>query len=248
MASTIDSVREVYKNLRGSYGKVGLNAVFPNDFEAYMMGLELVNGSGEVEEYFVFPVNPNQLVEVSKRITSIRKTLGGVSIHSTEKFIPTDITMQGTFGRKLKFLIGDDIINFAGLSFGFKKNRFKFDFNTNAAARELTRQVKTGYGCIKVLESVCNRSETLDENGKPYELYLYNLALGNSYLVKVLDLTFSQSEQMNMIWSYNLVLKSIAPIDQVKRRSALNLIRATGAGFVQSTANAHLPKLLKMLG
>ena len=248
MSSTVESIRKVYQNLRGRYGQLGLQAVFPNEFEAYMIALELVNSDGEVVDYFTFPINPSQLAEVSKRITSIRKTLGGVSIHSTEKFIPTEISMQGTFGRKLKFLVGDDLINFAGLSFGFGGNgRFKFGFNKNASSRELTRQIKTGYGCFKVLEAICNRSDMLDDKGKPYELYLYNLALGNSYLVKVLDLTASQSESTNQLWNYNLVLKSIAPLQQVRKNAAIKLMRAAAGGFLQNTANAQMPSLLGML-
>ena len=237
MSSTVDSIRQIFRNMQGQYGKIALNALFPNEFEVYILALELVNGNGEVEEYFVFPINPSNLVETDRRITNIKKTLGGVSILGTTNYVPQDISLQGTFGKKFKFLVGSDIINFAGLSFSFKKNRFKTSFNSNLSQRELSSQIKTGYGCYKVLQAVCSKSEKLDDNGKPYTLYFYNLALGSSYMVKVVDLTSSMSETENMLWKYNLSLKAVAPIDQVRRRSMLNVLKATAAGTIQNKIN-----------
>lgn len=190
-------------DLLAKIGKYSLSTQFPEDFEVYVVALELVNSDGETLKYFIFPVMPNTLDESINFNTNIKKTLGGVSVLKTTTFIPTDITLAGSFGRRLQVLLGKEYVPIIS---GFKKV-----VDSKGQRVEFDTKVKTGYGCCKILQSICNDSKELD-GGKPRTLIFYNLALGNSYVVEPMNLRFNMSMETNMIWNYSLPLKSVAPI------------------------------------
>lgn len=201
---------ERYRDYVGNIGKAATNALFPNDFEIYMFGLELVDSLGATVEYFVFPVNPKDIRETNTALVNVKKTAGGVTTISTQTFVPTDITLTGNFGRQFKFLMQKDVVSFSALSFTDQPSKLSFN------PREFSPTVKTGYGCIKILERIYNKAHSLNSNDKkPYSLYFYNLALGNSYLVKPISLTMTQNQSENMIWDYTLQLKSLSKIEDV---------------------------------
>lgn len=214
------SVESAYVKLAGlsaSIGKKAISALYPNDFELYITSFDLVNSDGITEAYFIFPVQPFSITEKNKPIQNIKKTAGGITVLSTQTFSPTDTMMQGNFGRKFKFLLGKELINFSALLLqpSISKPLFSNEFDPS---------IKTGYGCIKVLESIIKKSSTLDSKGKPYALFFYNLALGQSYLVKVTDLDFYQNQENNMIWHYNMTIKSLIPTEEISNFSKQSLV------------------------
>lgn len=220
-----------FKALSQTIGKRALNALFPNDVEIYIYALELVNGDGETEDYFIFPVNPSNNTEQVSPIKSIKKTAGGITVLKTNTFSPSNITLQGNFGRKFKFIAGSELVSFSSINFKPTLNDVKPTFSKN---------IKTGYGCIKVLEGILKKSETLDKKGQPYALFMYNLALGNSYLCEVLDYNFYQNLEMNMIWNYNLTLKSLIRVEDIegvdKTQKSLTVALSANSA-IQNTVN-----------
>ena len=196
---TVEKRQEYLRNV----GKFALSSMFPDDFEVYVTALELINSDGETLRYFIFPIMPNTIDEAISFNSNIKKTFGGVSVLSTTNFIPTDITLSGSFGRKFQVLLGDVISNLT--------DSFKKVVTGTKKTLEFDSRIKTGYGSCKVLQSILEESKTLD-NGKSKTLILYNLALGNSYIVKPVSLRFTQSQETNMVWNYSLSLKSIAPL------------------------------------
>jgi hypothetical protein len=235
---SLDTARQEIQNLMLTVGKAGLNAQFPNEFELYVFAIELVNSNKNTENYFVFPVNPSSISDSSTFIANVQQTFGGVSVTNTDLFVPTDVTINGNFGRSLKFLMDQDLVNFRALNFNI----------TDINDRVFSERIKTGYGCYKTLEKIINKSVTLDPYGKPYSLYFYNLALNNSYLVQAMNLTPSMNQSSNMIWEYSLTLKSLLPVE----RSALqndkglpNLLVPTAV--VQGAAQGVLNSLKKII-
>ncbi len=218
-----------FKALNNSLGKRALNALFPDDFELYVFAFEIVNGDDQTEDYFIFPINPNSISEPNAPIQSIQKTAGGVTVLSSLTFTPTIITIQGNFGRKFKFLAGSELVNFASIGFKPTKGRLKSFFS---------KSFKTGYGCYRELERIINKSNTLDDNDKPYALYFYNLALGHNYLVKAIELTPSMNQDSNMIWNYNLTLKSLCRIEDIVNKDKRSLTASMSAkSLIQSSVN-----------
>lgn len=229
---SVESAFLKFAGLKASVGKKAISALYPNDFELYITSFELVNSDKETEAYFIFPVQPFSINEQNKPIQNIKKTAGGMTVLSSQTFSPTNTTIQGNFGRKFKFLLGTNLINFS--AFLLKPFVTKPQF-----AQEFDPSIKTGYGCIKVLESIINKSNSLDSKNKPYALYFYNLALGHNYLVKVTSFDFYQNQENNMIWHYNMSIKSLIPVEQISDKSQRSLAVSLASNqVIQSTINS----------
>ena len=202
--------------------------MYPNDFELYIVALELVNSKGQVENYFLFPVQPFSNVEQNKPIQSIKKTMGGYTVMSTETFSSSNIQLQGNFGRKFKFLVNQQVLQFS--AYTEPKPLIQNEFNSF---------LKTGYGCCKVLEAIIKKSNTLDDSGGAYQLFLYNLAFGNSYVVKAENFDFRQNLESNMIWNYTLSLKTLLPLSEVSNKPKGSLTTTlVGAQVIQNVAGS----------
>lgn len=209
-----------YQQLLATVGRAGLHALFPKDFEAYFISFELTDSRGRVIDFLTFPVAPEQVSESQPKITNIKKTAGGVTAISSETFVPTQIQIQGTFGRRLRFMIGQTQIDAAALAFSTQGGKFNkeglFQNGLSVAFPNFSVQVKTGYGVIKILEAMIMKSDSLDSDNNPHRLFFYNSILGNNYLVKVNNFTHSQTQDQNMIPRYNLQMTSIAPLEYVR--------------------------------
>lgn len=198
-----------YRDLKTKLGGALLNALFPNEFEFYLVSLELVDSSDKSVILFVFPITPADLQETFTPITNIKKSLGGITVLKNHTFTPREISIRGNFGRELKLLVGH--VNFDFNAFVFHQSKFFDGVDIN----KFSNRIKTGYGCVKVLENIIKLSQQMDDKGNPYKLYFYNPIFGNSYIVEVISFSHQQSiqnQQMNMIPNYNLVLKGIMPL------------------------------------
>ena len=78
--------------------------------------------------------------------------------------------------------------------------------------------IKTGYGLIKMLKNIIDESFKIDDKGNPCILIFNNYALNTHYVVEVMQSSFSQSVENNMIWYYNIEMKAVAPAEAVKRQ------------------------------
>lgn len=219
-----------YRSLLQDVGKETLNALFPNDFEAYIMSLELVDADGNTVDFFVFPIMPNSIAITNTSLTNIKKTAGGITTLDTITFIPIDFAIQGNFGRQFKFLVGRSDVSASAINFNARS--FYLNADADSAATQIKKavfnsQIKTGYGCIKILESIIKKSRSIDAQGRPYSLYFYNPSFGDAYLIKVPTFTFNQSKEENMIWNYSLQIKAIAPIDTTRNGDNRNSLIKT---------------------
>lgn len=195
------------------------HSLYPEEFEAYAIALELVNGDNFTEEFFSFPIMPKQYSESRGTNTSIEKTMAGVVITSNPTFVPFDIHINGNFGRRFK-RINTDIPNGQP---GTASNG-----NLPVTVQNVfSSDYKTGYGCYKIMERIILKSQKQDSNYKPYKLFIYNLSLNSNYMVEALVLSPSQNRDTNnMIWEYSLHLKAVAPASSVSKtyKSSLTLL------------------------
>ena len=198
-------------------GKASLTQKYPNEFEYYMVALELCDSNMTTENYFIFPVMPNSITISKPKTPNIKITQGGITVLKNPHFIPEDISLTGNFGRKFKMLLGrnyQDIVQ----SFKTKEGRIGDKSLLSGALQIFDERTKSGYGCCKILEDIIDQSLNLDSSGKQRHLIFYNLAFGNSFFVEPMNLSFSQAAESNMIWAYQLSLKAIAPVDKYLSR------------------------------
>lgn len=186
-----------------------LNSLYPDEFEYYLCSFELVNKSGIVEQVLIFPIMPDSIQENRQSLVNIKKTMSSVVSLTNNTFSPTTITINGTFGKKLRILLGPKQTNASAFYFE-KKIKLKDD------VIELNTEIKTGYGVTKKLENMIKLSQKESSDGSGYLLFFYNLALNNNYLVEVTDMSFQQSMENNMMWNYSINMKSLANASDVR--------------------------------
>lgn len=216
----IRSLTRGYKDEVQRLGKSFLHTLYPNDFEVYMMALELTDSAGKTIDYLAFPVMPDSLQKTELKRTNIKQTSSGVTVLTSTSFTPEEITIKGNFGRAFKINLGK-AADATGVAFSTTAGKYSLhDISDKGKMRLSFRRpsfsagIKTGYGATKILQAIVSKSSGVDSNGLPFRLYFYNMALGESYLVAVppSGLQLNMSADKNMIWEYTLNLTTIAPL------------------------------------
>jgi hypothetical protein len=231
----VDSaITSKFKQEAQELGRIALSTKYPNEFEVYMMSLELADSDGKTLDFFSFPVMPSQITKPDNKRVKTKTSASGVTQLMSDAFSPSEISIKGDFGRSFKILLKPNLGEVEGYAFkGFWKD-------LKITTPKFSAGIKTGFGCIKELQSFLDRANTLDSKGKPNRLYLYNMALNESYLVAPTPQGFimTQSYDKNMIWTYSLTLTILAPLDKIqtidKANSSKKLLESN---MVQNFAN-----------
>lgn len=213
-------------------GRAGLHALSPNDFEYYLCSFELLDSMGNTKAFMSFPIMPNNLVETTPHPIQITKTTSGNTILFNSSFPVKDISLQGTFGRKLRVLTGQKDID--------AESKIPFFSQINMGVLGDSPIIKSGYGLCKMLQRIVDQSTALDSVGKPHLLIFSNFAFGTRYIVEVLSDSYLQSTENNVIWYYNLEMKAVAnaQLSDLARQSK------TDKSFLGQVTNAALSKEL----
>jgi len=241
-------------------GKAGVHALFPNDFEYYLITLELVNSRDETIDYLAFPITPDSINYTSPSLVNVKQSLGGITALDTSIFTHRSVTLAGTFGRKFKVLLRPVDLNisrapgpvpsFIGTQTygpgggGQTPNTGKLQIQPEV----FDPRIKTGYGTLKILEAILEKSKGLDDVGKPFKLYLYNPALGHNWLVTMKLFSASQDySSSNMLWRYNIELTIIAPLAAIKPDTKTSLQEALAIQVLQRAASRLLNDIKRSL-
>ena len=255
MATVSDQILQRYNQLFDTIGRAGLNGLFPNDFEVYMVSLELTTSRGELVDFLSFPILPKSMSQSEAKRINVKKSLQGIVVTTSNSFTPKEITMQGNFGRSFKIALSPrTTASGVGFKFSTRAGIFK-STDTNPRSTKLTTPVfdstvKTGYGLIKILQSIIDKSTSLDDEGRPFRLFLHNPTIGGSWLVTPTQnpLVLGQNLQLNMIHTYNLNLTLLAPLDSLRGEiSSTSLLEVATVGVVQKGVNTLARDLRRIL-
>lgn len=216
-----------------SLGKAAMHAALPDDFEYYLCSLELVNHKGGREGFLSFSVMPEQISESYAPIQTMVKTHNGVVTIFNDSFAPVNITIAGTFGRKLRLLLNykDPRFNKSNGGANQGKNFLSLDFGKIAG---MEVGIKSGYGMTKILQHILDCSTDTDANGKPYYLKFFNYTLNTAYIVDVVNYDLNQNMGSNMVWNYSMTLRAVAQLyafDNVKNKLK-NLLTEVAANSI----------------
>ena len=227
--SSVNSIRENVISVVDTLGRAALHAMAPDNFEYYMCSLELLDSSKSTKGFMTFAVMPNNILETKTEIATINKTNRGIVTTFNSSFVPRDISIQGTFGRKLRLIIGaKEPSNGDKTWFGNLMSSGNLGFNMMGGGV----LVKTGYGLTKMLKKIVDTAYTLDENGKPHTLIWTNYALNTSYVVEILQSSYSQTYENNMLWYYNLEMKAVAPASAIKTENFGGFMKGVAANSI----------------
>lgn len=221
-------------SLAQQLGMQTLSSVYPYDFEWYMCALELTDSKDQTIDYLAFPIQPDSIQKSELTRNNIKKSMAGVTVLSNDAYIPQDITIRGSFGRQFKLLL--NVKEIKGKNSQYSTINGVYSLYQKAGASAISYPsfniaAKNGYGIIKILQAIVNKSVGLDDEGKPFKLYFYNMALGESYLVAIppSGAQFSQDVSKNMVWSYSVTMKTLAPLDAVREEQEGSLRKELSA-------------------
>ena len=224
-------------SLAQQLGMQTLSSVYPYDFEWYMCALELTDSKDQTIDYLAFPIQPDSIQKSEPTRNNIKKSMAGVTVLSNDAYIPQDITIRGSFGRQFKLLLNVKEIKGKNSQYSTVNGVYSLYQKAGASAinyPSFNIAAKNGYGIIKILQAIVNKSVGLDDEGKPFKLYFYNMALGESYLVAIppSGAQFSQDVSKNMVWSYSVTMKTLAPLDAVREEQEGSLRKELSATAV----------------
>ena len=251
----LKSINKKFTDLAGSIGRGALSVLFPKDFEAYIMGLELTDSNDNTIDYFAFPILPESITKTEPKRSNIKKTSTGITVLSSNSFVPEEITMKGNFGKTFRFYLSPASPSVQGVAFSTISGKYDL-LSTKSriafgVAPKFSVGVKTGFGAHSILRAIISKSNGTDYSGRPFKLYFYNMALGESYLVTVPPSGFTSTQTMNknMIWEYTLNLTVIAPLSaltgSIKKFSMLKLLMFSAIQNGVTTASASVSSILK---
>ena len=176
-------------DLTASIGRAGLHAIAPDDFEYYLCTFELRNSEMEVVDWMNFTVMPNQISVNRTSLVNIKRSQSAMLSLFSDTFPNYDINLSGTFGRKFRLI---SAVTEKGL------------------LGKVPVKVKTGYGAMKLMEKMIEKSQQTDADKKPYLLFFYNYSLNQQFLVEVMNFNPTMSMENNMMWNYSMTLKGLA--------------------------------------
>ena len=243
-----EAIRTIANEVAGR-AKEELFATYPRDFELYICALELVTADGDTIDYFSFPIMPSSISKSESEATTIQHSLSGTTVFNKDGFTPNDLSIQGNFGRTFK-VVFDDSSMIKGKAFNYSIHNHAYsavDLHGigTVEGRLLPFGVKTGFSCIKILQSIIDKAKGYDDTGRNFRLLFYNPALGESYLVvpTKTPLELSQNEnQSNMLWNYTLNLSIICDLKDVTfgKSNEKSLEKVTSTNQLQKAATSLL--------
>ncbi len=206
-------------NVPAGAGKPQLHSLYPDEFELYACAFELLNSDGSVADFFSFPVMPFSIEQTKMSNSSIKKTYAGVIVNNNPTFKPFDIVISGDFGRKFKYV--SNKVDTSSANFDdtiVLKDTIQLDEITVKTSNVFSSDYKTGYGCTKRLESIIELAKMQDSSSQPYKLIFYNLAYNSNYLIEPTQIRIYQNRSKNMVWSYSINMRAVAPASAVQSR------------------------------
>ena len=232
-------------NLSAELTREVVGAIYPNDIDVYLMALELTTADNQTIDYFLWPIMPNEIQKTEPKRTNVKMSSGGVTVLTNNAFVPEQIMVKGHFGRRFRIFL--DAVKPQGEGALFSTETGVYDLtavNSISEGRTLSypkflEGAKTGYGIFKVLKAIINKSNGIDKTGRPFKLYFYNLALGESYLVTVPPQGFmcNQNLDQNMIWNYTMNLEVIAPTQALRGFNPNSNLTLLGSNVISTLAN-----------
>lgn len=230
------SVRNKAQNIAIEAGRVALHSLAPDDFEYYAMSLVLENSYGELLQVFNFPVMPNAIQIAKRPLVNIKKTARGYADVFSSAFSGDTISISGTFGRKFRLLLVNEIKKPNAKKEGIAEEDKVFLKDTFDA------RVKTGYGSIKLMEKILYASTQRDVYGGVHKLYFFNYAYNEKFFVEVINWSKQQSLENNIMWNYSMELKAIGTADKwIAGQANLQNLLTTSA--VQKTFNKTISNM-----
>lgn len=233
--NNLTATREMVSSVVNTMGNAALHAMNPDNFEFYYCSLELLDSSGASKGFLTFNVLPELYSDSHNKISQIVKTQSGVVTLFNSSFTPHDISIQGTFGRKMRVTLNNRFEKVSNNKF-FGGN-LGYDLSNGFT-------VKTGYGMIKLLQKMINQSWKLDDKKKPCVMVFCNYSFNTAYIVEIPRESYSISSDNRIMWNYAIEMKAVAEYGSLKMN---NLVLQENKKNTLVKSSVIAPKLTELL-
>jgi hypothetical protein len=139
---------------------------------------------------------PESLAMAQRYLMTVTPTLDGNFVDDFGR-APSPIQLQGTFGKKLRAVVGPGL------------NNSSITGSVLNSLRSTTSS--TGYGMVKALSEIVDRSHTPNAAGLMPKTVLFNWAFDSHWEVVINGFDVSQSVQQNGIWFYSMGITCLRP-------------------------------------
>lgn len=242
--SSVSTIQKKAIEMVGTLGRAALATLYPNDFEIYLCSLELTDSQGRTIDFFTFPIMPDSIRKSELKRSTVRNTAGGITTLTSPIYSPSEINIRGNFGKNFKILLSENE-SVSGVAFSIRNGMYDLyqigsKNSSNLKTPDFDISVKTGFGASRILKAIISKSNGVDNDGKPFRLYFYNMAFGENYLVTIppSGAEFSMNIQKNMIWEYNINMTVIAPLEAVKNSpGSSSMVKKLASSTIQKSVN-----------
>lgn len=248
--SDIDIARQKRLDYFNNNGQSGLNISFPEEFEYYSVALEVCSvdaqGNEKVISYINFPTMPSSLSKSVEYLSTVKKTGSGVFVMRNTSFKPFQISIQGTFGAKLRYVDTQGYLSAPSSATAVTTQQVSV--NTTVDQNKLFSQnIKTGYGTLKIVEKMLELAHN-STNDIPNRLYWYNFAFNDMYLVEPIRFSPRQDRSTNGMWQYSLELQALAKAGDIQSNLSnqqKNILSATSLQRSINTTSTAIKSIFK---
>jgi hypothetical protein len=180
----------------------------------YVLHIELENKvTKEIEDFLDFPIMPQQIELTSEFMTTVTKTQGSTVVISNSSYMPTIMTISGTFGDKNVVdtygVIPDNIaIGSSGNpidAISVTLDKYYRDSNATTGQSETVPLTMTGYAILKYFDALLEKHRKSDL----YNLNVFNLTFDQQMTVMPIKKDFSITADKNGLWFYSVTFQSV---------------------------------------
>lgn len=172
----------------------------------YVLHIELENKvTKEIEDFLDFPIMPQQIELTSEFMTTVTKTQGSTVVISNSSYMPTIMTISGTFGDKNVV----DMQKRAPEERLWDSHVYMDEFYENpqkTTGGSITKlNSMTGYAVLKYFDALLEQHRKSDL----YNLNVFNLTFDQQMTVMPIKKDFSITADKNGLWFYSVTFQSV---------------------------------------
>lgn len=172
----------------------------------YVLHIELENKvTKEIVDFLDFPIMPQQIELTNEFMTTVTKTQGSTVVISNNSYMPTIMTISGTFGNKNVVDVYRKIPESETLKISTTRDFYYRDSEATSGKSENELGIMTGYAILKYFDALLEKHRLSDL----YNLNIFNLTFDQQFTCVALKKDFNMTVDKNGLWFYSVTFQSV---------------------------------------
>lgn len=172
----------------------------------YVLHIELENKvTKEIVDFLDFPIMPQQIELTSEFMTTVTKTQGSTVVVSNNSYMPTIMTISGTFGNKNVVDTYKRIPDIFEAGYTVTIDKYYTDSEATSGQVNNLPFAMTGYAVLKYFDALLEKHRLSDL----YNLNIFNLTFDQQFTCVALKKDFNMTVDKNGLWFYSVTFQSV---------------------------------------